>query len=368
MIKITSDFPGGNLRVLSVDSDTTPITANVAIELRDTEGDWFYWAFKVTGAEGKTVKFQFEKNERVGYYGAAVSHDFKEWHWQYTAEECKMRTFEGGSFTYTFSPDEKEVYFAHDMLYRPERFSEFACKMGVTLSELCKTKKGRSVPCFSVGKGEKKVLLTSRHHACEATGSYVLEGVIEALVKNPIPDYEFFVVPMTDYDGVCDGDQGKNRRPYDHNRDYKPGVPAIYNETAAIRRYIEQNTVVLGIDFHSPWHFHNDNDKVFIVEKGKQKLDDIKRFSRLLMTNLSPESMKYDHKDNYPPDTGWNLEGSPTASYYVYLYGGVGFTLETTYYGERDNIFTEKSGIELGRCVRNAMEKYLGGEDAAISH
>ena len=79
-------------------------------------------------------------------------------------------------------------------------------------------------------EGYKKVLLTSRHHACESTGSYVLEGVIKALCENPIEGYEFFVVPMTDFDGVCDGDQGKNRIPHDHNRDYDPDVPSIYSE------------------------------------------------------------------------------------------------------------------------------------------
>lgn len=363
MIHITNDIPGGNIEVLSVDENANPITANLAVELRDTKGDWFYWAFKVTGAEGKTVKFQFEKNERVGYYGAAVSHDFKEWHWQYTTDDCAVHTFEGSSFTYTFSHDENEVYFAHDMLYRPERFYELALQNGIAVNELCKTKKGRSVPCFSIGKGTKKVLLTSRHHACESTGSYVLEGVISALCEKPIEGYEFFVVPMTDFDGVCDGDQGKNRIPHDHNRDYDPAVPSIYNETAAIRRFIGQNEVVLGIDFHSPWHFYNDNDKVFIVEKGINKLGDIRRFSRLLEANLTPDSMKYHPKDNYPPDTGWNLEGSPTASYCVYINGGVGFTLETTYYGEKDNVFTVERAIALGKCARNAIEKYLLGED-----
>ena len=37
------------------------------------------------------------------------------------------------------------------------RFREFACKYGVEVQELCKTRKGRSVPLIEFGQGEKTV-------------------------------------------------------------------------------------------------------------------------------------------------------------------------------------------------------------------
>jgi murein tripeptide amidase MpaA len=42
---------------------------------------------------------------------------------------------------------------------------------------------------------------------------------------------DFFIVPPVDKDGVEDGDQGKNRKPYDHNRDY---LQRIHREIQAI--------------------------------------------------------------------------------------------------------------------------------------
>ena len=72
-MKIHNCFTGGNIRVIK----TTDDEVFLENELRDTEGDWFYWAFKVSGAQGKKVKFIFDEPHRVGYFGAAVSLDLK---------------------------------------------------------------------------------------------------------------------------------------------------------------------------------------------------------------------------------------------------------------------------------------------------
>ena len=61
---------------------------------------------------------------------------------------------------------------------------------------------------MTFGDGNQSVILTSRHHACESTGTYVLEGVLAELIENPIPDTKVFCVPFVDYEGVIRGDQG----------------------------------------------------------------------------------------------------------------------------------------------------------------
>ena len=43
---INTDFCGGNAIIRSVADDTVVFSP----DLRDTEGDWFYWAFEVKGA------------------------------------------------------------------------------------------------------------------------------------------------------------------------------------------------------------------------------------------------------------------------------------------------------------------------------
>ena len=137
---IHQNFIGGNISVKEIDGDTV-ILEN---ELRDTTGDWFYWAFCVEGAENRTLTFRFQPS-RLGYFGPAVSYDLENWHW--------LHHVEGDSFTYTFRAEESKVYFAHSMLYHPSRFMNFADKHHLQVEELCKGYKGSSIPCIKFGEG-----------------------------------------------------------------------------------------------------------------------------------------------------------------------------------------------------------------------
>ena len=218
---IHQNFIGGNIHVKEI-TENTVVLEN---ELRDTVQDWFYWAFCVEGAQGKEITFHFQKN-RLGYWGPAVSHDLVHWHW--------LDSVDKDSFTYRFGENESRVYFAHSMLYHPTRFLDFAAQKGLKVTELCQSRKGRSVPCLQMGNGENSIILTARHHACESTGNYVLEGVLEELTRELPSGVRLLCVPFVDFDGVSDGDQGKSRAPHDHNRDYSYDTTPIYPEVAAI--------------------------------------------------------------------------------------------------------------------------------------
>ena len=344
MIKIHNDFIGGNICVKSIDGDVITLEN----ELRDSE-DWFYWAFCIEGAEGRTLTFNMQ-NDRLGYFGPAVSHDLKEWHW---LGEC-----DGESFTYRFGNDENKVYFAHHMLYHPDRFATFCKEHNLEIGELCKSRKGRSIPCLTIGDGEKSIILTARHHACESTGNYVLEGVLDYILKKPISNTKIFVVPFVDYDGVVDGDQGKARAPHDHNRDYIDSP--IYPEVRAIIEYAERFGCNYGFDFHSPWHKSGVNDTIFVVRNLEEKLSEFDAFSTLLEGEITEESMKYSMKNDYPPNTGWNV---PSENFGFTMNSRpecrIAFTLENAYFGTEDNVVTQERLVELGRCFAKALIKYV---------
>jgi hypothetical protein len=59
-----------------------------------------------------------------------------------------------------------------------------------------------------------------------------------------------FASPLVDKDGVQAGDQGKNRAPHDHNRDYG-GMP-LYPEVKAIQDLAEAQRVQFALDLHCP--------------------------------------------------------------------------------------------------------------------
>lgn len=357
MLKITNDFPGGNIEVAEI-CENEVILKN---ELRDTAGDWFYWAFCIEGAEGKTIRFKFNENNRVGYYGAAVSIDLENWQWTGNRGSDE-------SFIYTFGSDEHKVYFAHHMLYCPERFFSFAKEEGLKLKELCISEKGRRIPCIEFGKGDKKIILTARHHACESTGSYFLEGVLEELIRNPVKGYSVFCVPFVDYDGVVDGDQGKDRRPHDHNRDYDLAALPLYSSVKAIRDYALSHEIVFGLDFHSPWHKGGRNDKAFIVQPGFKKRKNLIRFGELFEKAISDYAFAYIQKNDCPPDWEWNKIGTPSFNTFISNLPSseFGCSVETPYFGEEDNVFSASKVIETGRCFSRALTDYISSQSDTV--
>ena len=345
MISIHANFIGGNICVKEI-SNNTVLLEN---ELRDTEGDWFYWAFCVEGASGRTLTFKMQHN-RLGYWGPAVSHDLQEWRW---LDSC-----DGDSFTYSFGEDEDKVYFAHHILYNPNRFYSLCDGLKLNVDELCKSRRGRSVPCLHIGNGSKSIILTARHHACESTGDYVLEGVVSELVQCPIDDLRILVVPFVDCDGVFDGDQGKSRIPHDHNRDYIEAP--IYPEVRSIRAHMDKYGCQYGFDFHSPWHKGGVNDKIFVVRNLKEKDSRFDAFSSIFESEISQGAMKYSKENDYPACTKWN---QPSSSF-AYTTNTrpdceLAFTLESTYFGEQDNKVLPEKLIELGKCFARAVKKYI---------
>ena len=247
------------------------------------------------------------------------------------------------------------------MLYHPGRFQKFAHRNGAEIKTLTLSPKGRPIPCVETGDGNRKIVLTARHHACESTGSYVLEGVLEELLREPIEGLGIFCVPFVDYDGVVDGDQGKNRFPHDHNRDYQPEEEAIYPSVAKIRRYVLEHPVVFGFDFHSPYHCGGVRDTCYIVQKRKEELPRLNRFGEVLEACMTKKAFSYAHENDYPPDFGWNKSATPTFAAFVLEQPSseLAFTLETAYFGTRENMFTQERGVETGRCFAGALRQYV---------
>lgn len=352
-ITLDQDFRGGNLGTYRVDGSTV----FVENDLRGCAGDWFYWAFRVRGAAGKTLRFDFGEKKRVGYWGAAVSRDLRQWFWSGNAEHLT-------AFTYTFGEEENEVYFCHDLYYSPERFSDFSKRQALQMETFCRTEKGRDLPAVRLGSGKRYIFLASRHHCCESTGTYLLEGALEAL-NGHLPDpYTVLVLPFVDYDGVMEGDQGKNRPPHDHNRDYI-GQP-IYSVCREIMRFADSHTVCAAIDLHSPHHCALTSagpgpycDHVFMLRKNPVLRPSQMLFSEYLIreSQSHPEALQYTGTYDFEYNTLWNAANLPTFSAYFSNRPEtrLAFCLETTYYGTADNQVTQESLTALGRCLGRSL-------------
>lgn len=341
---IHNKFVGGNIFVDRIEENHVYLRN----ELRDTTTSWFYWAFCVEGAEGQELTFHLGP-KRLSYWGPAVSYDLKNWNW--------LNQSEDNSFTYKFGEDETKVYFAHHMLYHPAQFFDFAEKNGLPVTEFCRSRKGNPVPCLRLGAGEHSIILTARHHACESVGGYVLEGLVEELAKNPIENTRVLCVPFMDYDGVVDGDQGKNRYPHDYNRDYID--EPIYPEVRALIAYADEYGCNYGFDFHCPSHQGRAHDHIFMMRSFKEERID--RFSELLLEEYIEGGMYYSPEKNarakpYDPD-------APKLTFNSYMNyrpeNVLAFTLECTYAGLEENKVSQERLRIFGKSFANALRRFV---------
>ena len=99
---VDRNIPAGNIELEKIDGDTVYVHQ----ELRDTEGSWFYWAFRVKGAGGRTVEFRFTRTVAVGTRGPCVSLD-RGRTWNYSAEQGATRK----SFVYSFPADADDRHY-----------------------------------------------------------------------------------------------------------------------------------------------------------------------------------------------------------------------------------------------------------------
>lgn len=271
-VTINSDFPGGNVKVTANDGETVEVEP-------DLRGDrpWFYWYFEATATKPGRVTFQFPEkvagftNGGIGYQGPAISTDQgRTWDWMGTDN------VDGRGFSYQFSKAGDRVRFAVAIPYIGGDLDAFLKRNSgnphLKTTALTKSRKGREVRLLQIGTAspdKKAVLVTGRHHATETVASHVLEGFLQeamsesTLAKEFRQKYVLFAVPLVDRDGVEDGDQGKNRKPHDHNRDY--GEESIYPEIRAIKELADAQNIQFALDFHCPTLVMKDHQVMYFV-------------------------------------------------------------------------------------------------------
>ena len=103
--------------------------------------------------------------------------------------------------------------------------------------------------------------------------------------------YLLYAVPFVDKDGVEMGDQGKNRKPHDHNRDY--GEVSIYPEVRAIKQLDREVNFVFALDFHCPTLVMPDHQVIYLVGAKTHppyNLENVTEFARWIKQGLPADA------------------------------------------------------------------------------
>ena len=369
---IDDEFPGGNIVVERL----TDKEAFIHQDLRDTRGKWFYWCFRVKDAAGKSLVFRFTKGNVIGALGPGVSTDLgKTWRW------LGRQAVRGQSFSYTFAEEENETLFSVGMAYQESHLKAFLTKHSdnphLEMQHHCKTKKGRKVERLRLGCLDKeprhRVLITARHHSCEMMASYALEGLMDAVLSDTETgewfreNVELVAIPFMDKDGVEDGDQGKNRKPRDHNRDYVG--KSIHPSVKALRKFVpawSKDKLRAAIDLHCPYLSGGRwNEQIYIVGAMNQKVwqEQLKFAAKLEKHRKGP--LPFRSADVLPFGQAWNTHSNYRDGKSIGRWAGelkgirLATTIEIPYANVRGKEINQKTGRELGYDLAEGVMRWL---------
>jgi hypothetical protein len=372
---IDDNLPAGNIIVEKIDGSDIYLTQ----DLRDTEGWWFYWKFRVVGAAGKKLNFHFAEPSPIGVRGPAFSKDGGlKWSWL-GSDKVK-----DASFSYDFGAGEEDVRFCFTIPYQDKDLQLFLKSImpnpNLTVEEHSRTKAGRVVQRLLLGKingePEYRVLLTCRHHACESMASFALEGMIEHILTDAedsrwfCDNVQIMAIPFMDMDGVEAGDQGKNRKPRDHNRDYQG--QSIYSSVRQLRKEIPAwagGKLKVALDLHCPYIRGQDHEKIYLVGSSNSKIWlQQTRFSTIF-ESVRKGPLKHKPSDNIPFGQAWNTDknyssGKTFSRWASELEGlKLASTIEIPYATVRGTPVTSESARALGRDLAVTLRKYLEKTD-----
>ncbi len=365
-------FPGGNIVLERIEGDEVYLHQ----DQRDTPDFWFYWYFRVRGAAGRELAFHFTRGDVLTSAGPAVSADGGA-NWSWLGRQSSEPTFR-----YAFGETNDSVRFCLAVPYVEADLMRFLSRYRdhphLRVDHHATTRKGRRTERLHAGRlngtPRHRVLLTVRHHACETMASWSLEGILEAVLADDEigrwfrENVEIAALPFMDKDGVEEGDQGKNRRPHDHNRDYLE--TSIYPAVAELRRFApawSEGRLATALDMHCPWirgggEGRGSNEQVFFVGHPDPEVwEEQQAFSRTLEA-VQAGPLRHESRFNIPWGESWNTGEEPrSCSRWAAGLPGirVAATIEIPYALVGEKEVTVAGARLLGHDLARAMRVYL---------
>ncbi len=272
-LQFHTNFEGGN-GIVKIKGDSVWIKP----DLRDTEGDWFYWNVAFTAQKDGLFTFILPDG-KIPSFGPAVSYDSgNNWSWLYNTRHNKPSSFQLNL------KENQSVRLSIGFEYTLADWKKFIKKWdknpAVKQDTLYISKKNEAAPLVylkgKTKKAKKKIVITARHHACEMMANYVMEGLMTEILRHPkkwLDNYEFMIVPFVDFDGVQAGDQGKGRYPRDHNRDYSG--ESIHPSTKKLRQIIPawaDENLAAAIDIHCPALVDWEHERLHIMGSKNERI------------------------------------------------------------------------------------------------
>ncbi|MEX0744083.1 MAG: M14 family zinc carboxypeptidase, partial [Phycisphaeraceae bacterium] len=323
---------------------------------------------------GRTARVRFTHPHCLTRGGACVSADGgRTWRWHAATLDPQLEGFD-----YTFAAD-GPVRFALAIPYTQADFDAWLTDHrphpDLRVETLCTTEAGRAVELLRLGRevddAPHRVAVIARQHCCESLASFELEGLMEAVLADDDAgrwlrdNVAWAVVPFMDKDGVEAGDQGKNRQPHDHNRDWVEGrYPSVRAVRELIADWSADDGVSLTLDLHCPWLRGEHNEDIYIVGSSNPAVWREQQAFAAHLERVNDSPLPYEAAKTLPHGQAWNVGGSAEPTSFGRWSANVAgaplaATIEFPYALAGGATITADAARAFGRSVARAVREYL---------
>jgi hypothetical protein len=270
-VYLSNDFDGARMNGVAL-TDKDEVTVLITPENTPINPSPWY-AFKIWSDNVKNIRLKITYNEGVGHrYYPKLSHDGTNWmsvdstlYLSDTASVNRGEVPKFCEFSLTVNSDTTWIA-AQELIVSKDIFhwsAGLTTNNDVQLFEIGKSMEGRPLKALQIGNAgsSKHIMVLSRQHPPEVTGWLAMKAFVERLCENDTlsrkfrNEYNIFVVPCVNPDGVDNGHWRHGAGGIDLNRDWQD-----FNqpETQAIRKFMqnkvrEGGTFYFAIDFHSTY-------------------------------------------------------------------------------------------------------------------
>ncbi len=387
-LQVSSDFPGGSARVLSLDPAGNTIHITPAGNPKRGWPCW--WYFRLDGVDtNQPVVLEVTANQGVVLNGApdktrklpinfslpeyaAYSTDGTDWVHTPKGERKGDRTI------YHITTTTSTVWLAWGppfTLKDADQLIQKTCDLCPYAKSfvLARTRGGRPVPGVRISPpgaaaGPRfSVWIQARQHAWESGSSWVARGFAEWLVSNdPAAESlrekaDIVIIPVMDVDSVETGQGGKEQVPHDQDEDWSPApyFPEVAAGQRSLSALAKADRLDLFLDLHNPGPGAHDIDfylppVALLFPERVANQDAFFKIVREQMTGsikfngrIGPNSQTYDPAVNNVVD-GW--VGAQSRPHVVSL------TMETPW---NLSASTASGYLKVGKQLGRSIELYL---------
>lgn len=292
MVKVSSDFDGGAVSIISTEQADN-IQLEISKDNQSCTRQWFYFAVESISATMHRIRLV--NADKVSFkaawdgYQAFASYDNQSW--------FRIDTqYQDGELVLTLEAKASKVYYAYFVPYPLTRqtalLQQVATMPAAQLEVLGQTAQGRDISLLRIGSASaeaKKIWLIARQHPGETMAQWIAEGVILQLAEHFAANFveqhanssaiSFYIVANMNPDGTALGNHRTNANGINLNRHWATPDPLLCPEVYLVKQAMLQYGVDAFIDIHGdetlPYNFMQAEANPPFADQLKQALAEV---------------------------------------------------------------------------------------------